>query len=289
MGLVIDFQRRRLSARAPATFLGFPTPTLANDGEYSQALRRFGAQLRPPRGVVAVSARWQVPRPLRVASRHVPERAPSSGAPTTPVRGPRRELPAATDLAVRVVTLLEAEGDLAVVDPEPRADYTIWMPLSLAFDAGTLPIASVSLPVGSTPEAVMTMGRALAPLRADGVMLVGVGAIACNFHRVHRDEDAWPEQGARLFDDWVAERVSALDFEALLEYRQRAPHAQAAAPIAAWLDPLFFVLGARLSGDVVHPLTEGFKAGTLSSRSFVLAGRRKEDLRLPDVLARERQ
>ncbi|MCL4812554.1 MAG: dioxygenase [Vicinamibacteraceae bacterium] len=287
MGLLVDFQRRRLSARAPALFLGFPTPALAHDADYTTALRRFGAQLRPPRGVVAVSARWQVPGPVRVAGRHVPEVAPAPAGTPAPMRGARRELPQDADLAIRVVSLLEAEGETAVVDPDPRADYAVWTPLSLTFDADRLPIVSVSLPLGSTPHSALTMGRALAPLRADGILLAGVGAVACNLHRVHRDENAWPEPAARLFDDWVADRLSALDVESLLDYRQRGPQAHAAAPTGVWLDPLFFVLGARLTGDRVHPLTEGFKAGTLSARSFVLAGRRSEDLRLPDELARE--
>jgi 4,5-DOPA dioxygenase extradiol len=287
MGLLVDFQRRRLSARAPALFVGFPTPALAHDPDYVRALRQFGAQLRPPRAVVAVSARWHAPGPLRVAPRHLPETARSPGADPVPVRVPYPRRPVADDIAVRVVSLLEAEGEPAVVDPEPRADYTVWMPLSLAFDAARLPLVCVSAPLGATAATMAAMGRALAPLRADGILLAGVGATACNLHRLHRDEEAWPEPAVRLFDDWIAARLDALDVEALLDYRQRAPHAQTAAPTGDWLDPLHFVLGARLAGDIVHPLADGFKAGTLSARSFILAGRRRDDLRLPDDLARE--
>jgi 4,5-DOPA dioxygenase extradiol len=121
-------------------------------------------------------------------------------------------------------------------------------------------------------------------LRQAGIMLVGTGSTVCNPHRVTGSSPASVESWALAFDEWVSERLAALDVDAHAEYRRRAPHAHLSAPTADFLDPLFFVLGAHLTGDRVMTIFEGFHAGSLSLRTCLLAGRRREDLRLPDEL-----
>ena len=115
-------------------------------------------------------------------------------------------------------------------------------------------------------------------------MLVGTGSTVCNPHRVTGSDAASVESWALAFDEWVSERLATLDVDAPAEYRRRAPHAHLSAPTADFLDPLFFVLGAHLTGDRVMTIFEGFHAGSLSLRTCLLAGRRREDLRLPDEL-----
>lgn len=120
-----------------------------------------------------------------------------------------------------------------------------------------------------------------------GPYLFGVGAVVCNPHRVqHDDDDAPPESWARDFDDWLKERLQALDISALLQYRRQGPQAHISAPTPDNLDPLFFVLGAHFPGDRIMTLFEGFHYGTLSLRTCMLLGRRKDDLRLPDELTK---
>jgi 4,5-DOPA dioxygenase extradiol len=77
----------------------------------------------------------------------------------------------------------------------------------------------------------MAVGRALAPLRAAGYMLVGTGAVVCHPHRArHDNQDAPPEGWARAFDQWVNDRLQALDIDGLLSYRRHGPHAHISAP-----------------------------------------------------------
>jgi 4,5-DOPA dioxygenase extradiol len=151
------------------------------------------------------------------------------------------------------------------VDNGQGLDYATWMPLSVLYASAKVPVVAVSLPAGGTPEAMMSLGRV--PHRAR-----------------HDAEDAPAEGWARAFDEWVNERLSTLDIPALIDDRRRAPHAHLSAPTAEYLDPLFFVLGATLQGDRVPTLFEGFQAGSLSLRTCMLVGRRKDDLRLPDEL-----
>jgi len=273
--------------RAPALFIGFPSPMLVRDDEYTKALRRCGIQLRPPRGIVVVSAHWHTVRPLRVTGSLNPRQLHDYGDYPSWLNTMSYPCPGAPALASQVATLLEGTGTPAVVDVGHGLDYNSWMPLSLLYASPKVPVVEVSLPAGGSPEDMMAVGRALAPLRESGFMLVGIGAVVCNPHRVqHDDDNAAPEGWARAFDEWVKERLLALDISALLQYRRQGPHAHISAPTPDNLDPLFFVLGAHRQGDRVMTLFEGFHSGTLSLRTCMLVGRRKDDLRLPDELTK---
>jgi 4,5-DOPA dioxygenase extradiol len=271
--------------RAPALFIGFPSPLLVKDDEYVTALRRCGIQLRAPRGIVIASARWHTVRPLRVTGSQWPQKLHDYGDYPKWLESVKYPCPGAPLLAATVVDLLGHAGMPAVVDSGQGLDYASWMPLSLLYASAKVPIVEVSLPAGGAPEDMMAVGRALAPLRAAGYMLVGTGAVVCNPHRARHDNQAAPPEGwARAFDEWVNDRLQALDIDGLLSYRRHGPHAHISAPTPEYLDPLFFVLGANLQGDRIMTLFEGFHAGSLSMRTCLLVGRRKDDLRLPDAL-----
>jgi len=276
--------RKRTGARAPAAFIGFPSPLLVKDEEYGTALRRFGIRLRQPKGIVVASAHWHTIRPLRVTGSTRPALLHDYGDYPSWLDRVSYRCAGAPALAADVAALLGTVGQPAVVDMAQGLDFATWMPLSLMYSSGKVPIVQVSLPAGGSPSDMMAVGRALAPLRQAGIMLVGTGSTVCNPHRVTSSNGAAVESWALAFDEWVGDRLAALDLDALAEYRRRAPHAHLSAPTADFLDPLFFVLGASLTGDCVVTLFEGFHAGSLSLRTCLLAGRRREDLRLPDEL-----
>jgi 4,5-DOPA dioxygenase extradiol len=278
--------RVRTGARAPAAFIGFPSPLLLKDQDYATALRRFGIGLRPPKGIVVASARWHTIRPLRVTGSRKPSLLHDYGDYPSWLDRVKYPCIGGPALASDVAALLMSSGLPAVIDMTHGLDFTTWMPVSLMYGSGNVPVVQVSLPAGGTPADMIGIGRALAPLRQAGIMLVGTGATVCNPHRVRHDNVSAPaESWAMAFDQWVSERLTMLDVHALSEYRRQGPHAHLSAPTADFLDPLFFVLGASLTGDRVMTLFEGFHAGTLSLRTCLLVGRRKEDLRLPDHLA----
>lgn len=277
------------SHRAPALFVGFPSPDATADADYGQALRRLGVQLRRPRGILVATARWHTVRPLRLTGNPEPPLLPDPDH--YPAWASRQPAPCAGEpgLAARAAELLTAAGVPAVVDTVRGLDAASWMPLSLVYARGDVPMVELSLPAGGTPRDMLAVGTALAPLRSQGVLLVGSGAVVCNPHRARPDRPgALPESWARAFDAWVGDRLEALDVDALAEYRRLGPHAHVSAPTQAFLDPLFFVLGARMQGDRVVTLFEGFHAGSLSLRTCLLVGRRKSDLRLPDELTLKR-
>jgi 4,5-DOPA dioxygenase extradiol len=271
---------RRVSRvrRVPSLFLAHGSPMSVLDKAYAGALRKFASKQRRLRAIVAVSAHWQVAGALRVTSNPKPALIRDFiGFPgwlyeiAYPCPGDRA-------VAQMVAVMLERAGIEARLDPERGLDHGVWVPLSLAFPEATVPVVQLSLPVPSTPELMLAIGRALAPLRSEHILLVGTGGIVHNLARAQMDVDSpLAEEWAADFDAWVRERLGTLDVEALRGYQRLAPHAAAAVPTAEHFDPLLFTLGTALPGDVVFDIYEGFRYGSLSMRSLVLTGRRRED------------
>lgn len=256
------------------------------DAPFKQALRLFGAHLRPPKSILVVSAHWATVRPLRVTSSDKPETLHEfTGFPVW-LSSVSYKCPGDPGLADRVTQLL-ARADIQTVEDSRRGlDSGAWGPLSLIYPNAKVPVVQLSLPAPTEPREMLAIGAALAPLRREGVMLVGSGGLVHNESRARFDERGGPsEPWALAFDEWMRDRVHAMDVETLVEYRTQGPMAHLAAPTSEHLDPLFFVFGAHLPGDQVTTLFEGFHATNLSLRSFVLAGRRPSDKRLPDELS----
>jgi 4,5-DOPA dioxygenase extradiol len=277
-----EWYRYDRDVRTPALFVSFGSPLALQDQEYSEALRRFGIHLRAPRGVLIASPYWRTVRPLRVTASQRPEAIHDYGDFPSWLGKLTYPCPGSPALAAEAVALLAAAGIPAALDAQRGLDHGAWMPLSLLYSHPRMPVVQLSLPGGGSPDEMLAVGRAVAPLRQSGYLVVGSGGTVYNPHRARFDQlDAAPEPWARAFDDWIRERLDALDIEALSDYRRRAPQAHLAAPTPDHLDPLFFVLGTAMTGDRVSHVYEGFHASSLSLRTCVIAGRRKDDLRLP--------
>lgn len=278
--------RTRRDMRAPGVFLSFGSPLAVRDEAYAQALRRFGIALRPPRGIVVATANWRTVRPLRVTASRYPATLCDYGDSPSCLEKLSYRCPGSPTLAAGVVAHLTAAGLAAIEDIQQGLDFSAWMPISLMYPAPRVAIVQLSLPAGGTPQEMMAVGRALAPLRRSGYVVLGSGGTVFDPHRARFEAAAStePEPWARTFDNWVGERLEDLDMEALADYCRSGPQAHLSAPPSDRLDPLFFVLGASLPGDRLRHLYEGFPMGSVSLRSCVVAGRRKDDLRLPDEL-----
>ena len=152
------------------------------------------------------------------------------------------------------------------------ADVRACTGFRLGWPEPVTPVVQVSLPWGAAAADVARLGEALAPLRAEGVLLMGSGGITHNLRQLDfRDRDAPAAAWAGAFDAWVAEKLAARDFKGIQSWRD-APNARLAHPSPEHFLPLFFVLGAALPEDRVTPVFEGFHHASLSMRSFALRG-----------------
>lgn len=257
----------------PALFVSHGAPTAAlDDDAYTRALGAWARGRPRPRAVVVVSAHAEAHGPVRVnAGAHPSLIYDFYGFPAA-LYDLRYPAPGAPDLARDVAGAFAEAGLDPVLDAQRGWDHGVWVPLRLLYPAADVPAVEVSLPVPRTPNLLVSMGRALAPLREQGVLLFGSGGVVHNLRRLRGDDEGGPpEPWAAAFGAWVDERLLARDLAGLADYAARAPHASLAVPTSEHFDPLFFVLGAREARDEVESVYEGFRYGTLSLRSFALA------------------
>ena len=255
----------------PALFVSHGAPTAALDHDnYTQALSAWARSIARPRAIAIVSAHSEARGPIRVNAAPRPALVYDFSGFPDELYAIRYPAPGSPELASVIASALEEAGVEALRDEASGWDHGVWVPLRLLFPEADVPVVSLSLPVPRTPELLLRAGHALAPLREQGVLLVGSGGIVHNLRKLRWSEGETPEPWAETFDTWVGERLKALDVDGLLAY-ERTPHAELAVPSSEHFDPVFFVLGSRARDERVHAVCEGFRFGTLSLRSFALA------------------
>jgi len=231
-------------------------------------LASLGRALPRPKAILCVSAHWQAPRPC-VSLAEAPETIHDFYGFPRPLYDLRYPAPGAPELARRAAALLEAAGFACDRDPERGLDHGAWEPLMLMYPDADVPVAQLALRADGDAEAHLALGRALAPLRAEGVLILGSGTATHNLAewRAGSETPDW----ARGFEDWLVAAVSAGDAAAIGDYLKRGPQARRAHPSAEHFLPLPLAMGAgsadngKIPGQVLH---RGFSYGSLSMAAF---------------------
>jgi len=250
-------------------FLAHGAPALAFEETPAHTfLRSLGSRYSGLKGVVILSPHWETDG-LRISA---------SGRLKTihDFRGFSEELhaidypaSASDELVGTVKDLLVSAGHEVRPDPEWGLDHGAWVPLSLAFPEPDFPVVALSLPHGSTPESVHALGRALAPLANEGILLIGSGSTTHNLRQV-------APQGSQT-PDWVGEFDAWLDTGlegGAIEYFSdltAAPHFRLAHPTEEHLLPVFFALGAADGEAKPELLHRSYEYGTLSMSYYRFA------------------
>ncbi len=240
----------------PTLFLSHGSPMTALEPREAGAfMQRLGPVLRTrfgtPRAVLAVSAHSLTREPVLLAApRH--EAVYDFGGFDPKLYTLRYDVPGAPALAERVAALLGAAGLPVHRVAEGGLDHGIWTPLRFVFPEADVPVLPLAWPPGWPPARLFELGRALAPLADEGVLIIGSGSITHNLQRVFAggglhppDRPATPESTA--FRDWFAEHTAAGDWAPLLDYRQQAPHAALMHPTDEHLLPFYVAAGAGLA------------------------------------------
>ncbi len=223
----------------PVIFAAHGAPVLLDDVAWMSELAAWAGAMPKPKGVLMVSAHWEQRPTTLGATRTVPLVYDFYGFPE---RYYRTEYPApgAPGLAARVRELLR-EGDLAFGDdPERGLDHGAYVPLVAMYPAADVPVLQVSMPA-LEPGELFALGRALAPLRDEGVLVFGSGFLTHNMRYAFRP--GIPEW-AREFDAWAKDALTRFDVEALLDFRRRAPAAGLALPTWEHYAPVLVAAGA---------------------------------------------
>ena len=257
-----------MSGRAPSLFLSHGAPTLPFENVPARDfLRGLFAARGKPKAVLIASAHWETEAP-----------AVSTAANPATIHdfwGFPEELSklvyaaqGAPGIAKRAASLLRAAGLPAGEDPGQGLDHGAWVPLMLALDDADVPVFQLSIQPHRDPSHHLALGRALAPLRDEGVAVIGSGSATHNLRKLawnkHKEVAPW----AREFDEWFAGRVEAGDEAALLDYRRRGPHAAEAHPTDEHLLPFYVAMGAGAEGKRIHA---SFTHGALSMAAYAFA------------------
>lgn len=147
------------------------------------------------------------------------------------------------ELARRVCALMQ-KADLACAeDLERPLDHGAWIPLRHLYPEANVPVVQLSLPAYSQPSDIYAMGQALAPLRQQGILVIGSGGMTHNLRELRREQGP-TEPYVVDFCAWVENTLQCRDLSAMLDYRVRAPGAVRAHPTDEHFLPIFFALGA---------------------------------------------
>lgn len=259
------------SAPLPSLFLAHGSPMLALDGgAWGQAVSELGRRLPPVRAILVCSAHWEAAGPFRLSSAERPGVMHDFGGFPEALYALDYPAPGSPDLAREAASLLQAAGLETQLDPQRPLDHGAWVPLRYLAPEATLPVVQLSLPRPRTPERLLEAGRALAPLRERGVLILGSGGVVHNLRRLDWQDASGPEPWAKDFQAWVDARLATQDAEALAKWRS-APGAAESVPTSEHLDPLFVALGASGAAEKVaapEKLFDGWQLGNLSLASY---------------------
>lgn len=257
------------SHRLPAVFIshGSPMLTLEPDRPAHQFLRGASALWQKPKAILAVSAHWETAQPVVGAVAQPETIHDFYGFPPALYRM-QYSAPGAPDIAARVRDLLAEAGYAAALDPQRGLDHGAWSPLILVYPEAEIPVLQLSIQSQRDPAHHLALGRALAPLRDEGVLIMATGSLTHNLRLLDRSDSNPPADWASAFAEWMAQKLDARDDAALLEYRRQAPFAVQNHPTDEHLLPLYVALGAATPGTPAERIHASFAHGSLAMDSY---------------------
>jgi 4,5-DOPA dioxygenase extradiol len=253
----------------PAIFVSHGAPTLPLDAcPAREFLKELGKSLPRPRAVLAVSAHWETDVP---AVNSVAANATIHDFYGFPEALYRMQYPApgSPELAARTTACLETAGYGPTVDSERGLDHGAWVPLMLMYPDADVPAIQLSIQTPLGPDHHVKLGRALAKLREEDVLILGSGGYVHNLRTLSRGNIGAPEAPwAHEFAEWVGNALVQGDTAGLIDYRRRAPHGAQAHPTEDHFLPLFVALGAGGEGAKAKRLHTSTTFGSLRMDAY---------------------
>jgi aromatic ring-opening dioxygenase catalytic subunit (LigB family) len=255
----------------PWPFMELPPAQRADYAPLAAFLRGLIAGAgAPPRALLVVSGHWEAPQPT-ILSRVANGMLYDYGGFPPETYTLQYPAPGSPELAERIRALIARAGMPAALDHARGLDHGAFVPLMLAAPDATIPVVQLSLIDGLDPVQHLALGRALAPLRNEGVLIVGSGMSYHNMREFFRPSGEGESRGSARFDAWLTRAVTAPPREraALLAHWETGDEARSAHPEAEHLLPLMVAAGAAehdagariFSGKLLNAHVSGYRFG----------------------------
>jgi 4,5-DOPA dioxygenase extradiol len=255
--------------KLPSIFFGHGNPMNAlYKNSYTEAWAELGRSIPRPDAILCVSAHWYIPA-IGVTAMDRPRTIHDFGGFPRELFEVRYPAPGSPDLAERVGEMLG--GDVILDTVRWGLDHGTWSVLCHVFPDADIPVVQLSIDETKPSEWHYEFGKQLAPLRDEGVLVMGSGNLVHNLHAyAWGDQTREPFDWALRFESEARKLMIEADHHPLATYELMGKDALLAAPTPDHFLPLLYVLGTQREGDRVSFPVEGFDGGSISMLSVMI-------------------
>jgi 4,5-DOPA dioxygenase extradiol len=252
-------------APLPTLFLSHGSPMHAiQPGAVRAVWEDIARTLPRPKALLMASAHWETNLPM-LTGNPKPETIHDFYGFPKPLYEIRYPAPGAPGVGQRALGLLKDAGFTAAIDGCRGLDHGAWSPLLYMYPKADVPVVQVAVQTPLGPRHHVDLGRALAPLAKEGVLIIGSGHMT---HNLRERSNGAPAAYAREFQAWVKGKIETHDFDSLVNYRELNPHGVRAHPTDEHFLPLFLALGAAREGYKSERLYDGIEMGSLAMDAY---------------------
>ena len=257
--------------KLPSIYVSHGAPTFALEPGTAGALLADVGQrvlsLADVRAVLMISPHWQT-EGLQLGASAQPETIHDFRGFAAPLYQLQYPAPGAPAVAQEVAAHLAAAGLPSQLIEEQGLDHGAWVPLMHMFPEASLPVVQLSLPLDLSGVQAVALGHALAPLRSQGILIMGSGCLTHNLAEFRLAQSDLPAAYVDEFVQWTRHAVIRHDEAALSQFHD-APHGKRAHPTDEHFLPLLVVLGSRESSETVEVIEGGVTHSVLSMEGYV--------------------
>ena len=254
-------------ARMPVIFFGHGSPmnTLASN-QYTEAWHRLGASVPEPKAILATSAHWFT-RGTAVTAMAKPRTIHDFGGFPQALFDVQYPAPGDPGLAARVRDLLAPVE--VHLDESWGLDHGTWSVLVHAFPAAGIPVVQLSMDGTKPAQFHYEIGKRLAPLRDEDVLIIGSGNVVHNLMLMRRGEGVPAFDWAERFNDKVREALASRNHRALIDFEQMGEDARLSVPTPEHYLPLLYIAALQAEDETMAFAVDGYEAGSLGMLTAV--------------------
>jgi 4,5-DOPA dioxygenase extradiol len=248
----------------PVIFIGHGSPMNALEANrYTQVWRQLGAETPKPKAILMISAHWYIPG-VAVTAMAQPKTIHDFGGFPPELFAFQYPAPGSLALAERVKDLL-APLDVAL-DRTWGLDHGAWSVLAHMFPDADIPVVQLSIDRTKPNQFHYDLGKKLAGLRAEGVLILASGNVVHNLPLINWQANTAYDWATR-FEQSTKDFLARNEHQALIDYDKLGKDAQLSIPTPEHYLPLLYIMGARRDGDQVQFPVEGIELGSISMLS----------------------